>query len=89
MLIFNQSTRIAGTIGGSVKERGESLTIEENARVDGYFQFEGEKEPIVSKSAKLASPVQYTHHVKKRDEFSKHSAFWNGSAMPTPRKNSI
>jgi cytoskeletal protein CcmA (bactofilin family) len=78
MLVFNQSTRIAGTIGGNVKERGESLTIEENARVDGSFQFEGEKEPIVSKSAKLASPVQFTHHVKKREEFSKHSALWAG-----------
>jgi cytoskeletal protein CcmA (bactofilin family) len=78
MLVFNQSTRISGTIGGSVKERGESLTIEESAQVNGSFQFEGEKEPIVSKSAKLASAVQFTHHVKKRDEFSKHSAFWAG-----------
>jgi len=78
MLLFNQSTRIAGTVGGNVKERGESLTIEENAQVDGSFQFEGEKEPIVSKSAKLASPVQFTHHVKKREEFSKHSAVWAG-----------
>ena len=78
VMVWNQSTRIAGSIGGSVKEKGETLTIEESAKVDGDFRFEGEKEPIVSKGAKLASPVQYTHHVKKREEFSKHSAVWAG-----------
>src|SRR5215467_12987267 len=78
LFVRNQSTRIAGTIGGNVNEKGETLTIEETAQVNGTFKFEGEKEPIVSKSAKLASPVEYTHHVKKREEFSKHSALWAG-----------
>ena len=78
IFVRNQSTRIAGTIGGNVNEKGETLTIEESAQVNGTFKFEGDKEPIVSKSAKLASPVQYTHHVKKREEFSKHSALWAG-----------
>lgn len=78
LFVRNQSTRIAGTIGGNVNEKGETLTIEETAQVNGTFVFEGDKEPIVSKSAKLASPVQYTHHVKKREEFSKHSALWAG-----------
>lgn len=78
LFVRNQSTRIAGTIGGTVNEKGETLTIEETAQVSGAVLFEGEKEPIVSKSAKLASPVQYTHHVKKREEFSKHSALWAG-----------
>jgi cytoskeletal protein CcmA (bactofilin family) len=78
LFVRNQSTRIAGTIGGNVNEKGETLTVEETAQVNGTFKFEGEKEPIVSKSAKLASPVEYTHHVKKREEFSKHSALWAG-----------
>lgn len=78
MFVRNQSTRIAGTIGGNVNEKGETLTIEETAQVNGAFKFEGDKEPIVSKSAKLASPVQYTRHVKKHEEFSKHSALWAG-----------
>jgi len=78
LFVRNQSTRIAGTIGGSVDEKGETLTVEESAQVNGRFRFEGEKEPIISKSAKLASPVEYTHHVKKRSEFSKHSALWAG-----------
>jgi len=78
LFVRNQSTRIAGTIGGNVNEKGETLTIEETAQVNGTFKFEGEKEPIVSKSAKLASPLEYTHHVKKREEFSKHSALWAG-----------
>jgi len=78
LFVRNQAMRIAGTIGGNVNEKGETLTIEETAQVNGAVLFEGEKEPIVSKSAKLASPVEYTHHVKKREEFSKHSALWAG-----------
>jgi cytoskeletal protein CcmA (bactofilin family) len=76
LLIFNQSTRLAGTIGGSVTERGESLTIEDSAQIDGPIKFEGEKEPTVSKKAKLASPVNFTKHVKHRNEFGKSSVFW-------------
>jgi len=78
MLIRNQSTRISGSIGGDVDEKGETLTIEQTAQVSGAFHFEGEKEPVVSKSARLAAPVDFTQHVKHRDEFGKSSAFWAG-----------
>ena len=76
MLIFNQSTHIAGTVGGSIDEKSETLTIDDSAQIDGPVKFEGEKEPYVSKKAKLATPVQYTHHVRHREEFGKSSAFW-------------
>jgi cytoskeletal protein CcmA (bactofilin family) len=76
LFIRNQSTTISGTIGGNVDEKSETLNIEETAQVDGKYRFEGEKEPIVSKSAKLASPVQFTKHVKHREEFGKSSAVW-------------
>src|SRR5262249_26197060 len=46
--------------------------------IDGPVKFEGEKDPVVSPKAKLASQVQYTHHVKHREEFGKSSAFWAG-----------
>ena len=78
LLIFNQSTRISGTIGGEVKEHSESLTIEETAQIDGPVSFEGEKEPIVSKQAKLASPVAFTKHVQHHEEWGKSKAFWSG-----------
>jgi cytoskeletal protein CcmA (bactofilin family) len=76
LLIFNQSTRISGTVGGSIKEKGETLTIEDSAKIDGQINFEGEKEPVVSKKAQLASQVQFTQHVKHREEFGKSSIVW-------------
>lgn len=77
LLVFNQATRISGTIGGEVKEHGESLTIEETAQIDGPIHFEGEKEAIVSKQAKLASPVIFTKHVQHHEEWGKSKAFWS------------
>src|SRR5258707_11983176 len=76
MLIYNQSTRISGTVGGSIDEKSETLTIEDSAQIDGPVKFEGEKEPHVSKKAKLASEVKFTQHVRHREEFGKSSAFW-------------
>ena len=77
LLVFNQATRISGTIGGEVKEHGESLTIEETAQIDGPVYFEGEKEAVVSKQAKLASPVVFTKHVQHHEEWGKSKAFWS------------
>ena len=76
LLVFNQTTRINGSIGGSIDERSESLIIEDNAQVDGTIKFEGEREPTVSKKAKLASEVQFTKHVRHQKDFGKTSAFW-------------
>lgn len=74
----NQSTRISGSVLGEIDEKGETLTIEDTAQLSGAVRFEGEREPLVSKNAKLASEVQYTHHVHEREEFGKTSAFWAG-----------
>jgi cytoskeletal protein CcmA (bactofilin family) len=76
LFIRNQSTRIAGSIGGKIDEKGETLTIEDSAQVGGPIRFEGDKEPVVSKKAKLASEVQFTHFVKHRKEFGRTSALW-------------
>jgi cytoskeletal protein CcmA (bactofilin family) len=76
LFIRNQTTRIAGSIGGNIDEKSESLMIEDSAKVDGTIKYEGEKEPVVSKKAKLASEIQYIHHVKHREEFGKSSVVW-------------
>lgn len=76
LFIRNQSTRIAGSIAGSIDEKGETLTIEDSAQVGGAIRFEGEREPAVSKKAKLASDVQYTHRVKRHQDFGKSSVVW-------------
>jgi len=51
---------IAGTIGGNLKAKGQSLSIASTAQIDGTAKFEGEKPPEVAAGAKLASPLQYT-----------------------------
>ena len=78
LLIFNQSTRIGGSVGGSVDEHSQSLTIEDTAQIGGPVTFEGDKEPNVSKKAKLASEVKFVQHVRHRQEFGKSTAFWAG-----------
>jgi cytoskeletal protein CcmA (bactofilin family) len=76
LFVRNQSTRIAGKIGGSIDDKAETLTIEDSAELSGPVQFEGSREPNVSKKASLASQVQFTKHVRHRNEFGKSSAFW-------------
>src|SRR5499427_9681889 len=69
LFVRNQSTRISGSVGGDVDEKGETLAIEQSAQITGTVRFEGEREPVVSKQAKLGSPVQFTKHVKHHQEF--------------------
>jgi cytoskeletal protein CcmA (bactofilin family) len=76
LFVRNQTTRINGSIGGNIDEKSEALTIEDAAQVSGTIHYEGEKEPVVSKNAKLASEVQFTHHVKHRQAFGKSSVVW-------------
>jgi cytoskeletal protein CcmA (bactofilin family) len=76
LLVFNQTTRINGSIGGNIDEKSEALTIEDSAQVSGTIRYEGNKEPVVSKKAKLASEVQFIRHVKHREEFGKSSVVW-------------
>jgi hypothetical protein len=52
------------------------MEIGSSAQVDGPVRFESDKEPIVSASAKLASPVQFTKHVERHEQFGKHSGLW-------------
>ena len=76
LLIFNQTTRINGRIGGNVDEKSQSLIIEDSGQVEGTVRYEGEKEPVVSKNAKLATPVQFIHKMKHHEEFGKSSVVW-------------
>ncbi|HXH68530.1 MAG TPA: polymer-forming cytoskeletal protein [Candidatus Limnocylindrales bacterium] len=67
---FAGTTTISGLIGGSVRERGKSLSIVSGAEIDGKTSFTGPKEPSVASDAKLASPLEFTmaeHHRKDRD----------------------
>jgi cytoskeletal protein CcmA (bactofilin family) len=66
---FADTTTISGLIGGSVLERGKSLSIVSGAEIDGKTSFKGQKEPSVASDAKLASPLEFTmveHHREER-----------------------
>jgi cytoskeletal protein CcmA (bactofilin family) len=60
LLGFFKSATLSGLIGGSVRARGERLSIASGAEIDGKTRFSGHKEPSVSADAKLASPVEFT-----------------------------
>jgi cytoskeletal protein CcmA (bactofilin family) len=59
---------VSGTIGGSLKARGQSLTISSGAQIDGQAKFEGANPADVASGAKLASPLQYTKLEHKSHE---------------------
>jgi len=59
---------INGSIGGSMRAKGESLTINSGASIGGPVKFEGDNPADVSSGAKLASPLEY-----KKLEHKSHS----------------
>jgi len=62
---FFAHASLAGKIGGAVRGKGDSLVISSTAVIDGPVRFEGHKQPEVSPSAKLASPVEFKLREKK------------------------
>ena len=76
VLFAGDRLSVNGTVGGSIDEKGTELEIRSAAQVDGAVRFEGEKEPVVSSGAKLASPVQFTKHVERHEQFGKRSGVW-------------
>ncbi len=68
LLGFFKNCTISGFIGGSVRARGEMLSINSGAEIDGKTRFDGHKEPSVSADAKLASPLEFTKAEHKRAE---------------------
>ncbi len=68
VLGFFENGTISGSIGGSLRARGKSLSINSGAEIDGKTTFEGQKEPSVSSDAKLASPPEYTKVQHKSEE---------------------
>ena len=73
---FADSTTISGFIGGSVQERGKSLSIVSGAEIDGKTAFKGHKEPNVASDAKLASPLEFTKIEQRREERSGGYYLW-------------
>jgi len=47
--------------------KGDSLVIGSTAVIDGPVRFEGHKQPEVSSSQKLASPIEFKYFEKKQE----------------------
>jgi cytoskeletal protein CcmA (bactofilin family) len=75
-LLFFQHASLAGKIGGSVRAKGDSLVIGSTAVIDGPARFEGHKQPEVSASAKLVSPLEFKQMEKKEAYREGHYYVW-------------
>jgi cytoskeletal protein CcmA (bactofilin family) len=59
ILIFAKHFTLSGKVGGGIRMKGDALTINSNAQVDGPIRYEGNREAEVATGAKLASPVEF------------------------------
>jgi cytoskeletal protein CcmA (bactofilin family) len=60
LLAFSGESEIDGTVGGSMRVKGESLDVGGHASIAGPARFEGDHQPSVASGAQFASPLQYT-----------------------------
>jgi cytoskeletal protein CcmA (bactofilin family) len=59
IFIFAKHFTLSGKVGGGIRMKGDELTINSNAQVDGPIRYEGNREADVATGAKLASPVEF------------------------------
>jgi cytoskeletal protein CcmA (bactofilin family) len=67
--------RLGGTLGGSALLAGEALDVGSTAEVRGTTRFYGSRQPTVSASARLSSPVE-THIVESRPRSRSLGYYW-------------
>ena len=68
MLIFGKHFTLTGKVGGGIRMKGDELTINSSAEVDGPIRFEGNHEADVATGAKLASPVEF-HKLERKPRY--------------------
>lgn len=76
ILGFGKHFTLAGKVGGSVRLKGDELTINSGAEVDGPIRFEGDHEAEVARGAKLASPVEFHQQEHKPRYMEGHYYVW-------------
>jgi cytoskeletal protein CcmA (bactofilin family) len=69
-------TTIDGAVGEGVTVRGDDLRIGPNANVQGATKYTGRHEAEVDPTAKLASPVAFTHR-KEGPDYSNWKFYWH------------
>jgi cytoskeletal protein CcmA (bactofilin family) len=76
LLMFGKHPSISGRVGGEIKAKVDTLTINSGAEVDGPIHVEGNNPPEVSSQAKLASPVDYHKSEHKPRYMEAHYYIW-------------
>src|SRR5713226_7554245 len=76
ILIFAQHFTLSGKVGGGIRMKGDELTINSNAQVDGPIRYEGNREADVATGAKLASPVEFHKMEHKPRYLEGHYYVW-------------
>jgi cytoskeletal protein CcmA (bactofilin family) len=59
LLIFGKHLSLSGKVRGGIRMKGEALTINAGAEVNGPIRYDGDHPAEVSSQAKLASPVEF------------------------------
>jgi cytoskeletal protein CcmA (bactofilin family) len=76
LLLFIAHANLNGRVGGAVRAKGDTLIIGSTAVIDGAVHFQGNKQPEVSPSAKLASPVEFKQLEKRASYRTGHYYLW-------------
>jgi cytoskeletal protein CcmA (bactofilin family) len=76
LMVFGKHVNLSGKVGGSIKMKGDLLSINSTAQVGGPISVEGHQEPEVSPQAKLASPVDYHKMEPKPKYMEGHYYVW-------------
>ncbi len=76
LLIFGKHVSVSGRVRGGIQMKGNALTINAGAEVDGPIRYEGDNPAEVSTQAKLASPVEF-HQLEHKPRYMKaHYYVW-------------
>ncbi|OLC94863.1 MAG: hypothetical protein AUH86_13415 [Acidobacteria bacterium 13_1_40CM_4_58_4] len=76
LLIFGKHLSVSGKVRGGIRMKGNALTINAGAEVDGPIRYEGENPAEVSTQAKLASPVEF-HQLEHKPRYMRaHYYVW-------------
>ena len=76
LLIFGKHLSISGKVRGGIRMKGNALTINAGAEVDGPIRYDGDNPAEVSSQAKLASPVEF-HKLEHKPRYMRgHYYVW-------------
>lgn len=77
-MLFGDSIDIDGTMGHDIQIRAGDLSIGPSAEIKGQVKYIGRSQPVVSPTAKLASPVQVTIQKSRyRPDYASPRYYWH------------